>query len=82
MAERGQFLGAARYLARCIGLAPGAFFESEARWQLAVSLDKLGKTKESQVELAKLMATRLNDAFVERARDKLNQQKPQVESPP
>lgn len=71
LAERHQYRDAARYLARSIGLATGAGFETEARWRLAESLEKLEKRKEAEAELAKLVATGLNDDFVELARQKL-----------
>ncbi|MFV1965671.1 MAG: PKD domain-containing protein [Pirellulaceae bacterium] len=71
LAERHQYRDAARYLARSLGLATGAGFETEARWRLAESLQKLGKRKEAEAELAKLVATGLNDDFVELARRKL-----------
>ncbi|MBP87059.1 MAG: hypothetical protein CMJ64_10145 [Planctomycetaceae bacterium] len=71
LAERHQYRDAARYLARSIGLATGAGFETESRWRLAESLEKLDKKKEAEAELAKLVATGLNDDFVEAARQKL-----------
>jgi tetratricopeptide (TPR) repeat protein len=71
LAERHQYRNAARYLARSLGLATGAGFETEARWRLADSLEKLGKPKEAAAEFAKLVATGLNDDFVESARRKL-----------
>ncbi|MDA1053996.1 MAG: PKD domain-containing protein [Planctomycetota bacterium] len=71
LAERHLYRDAARYLARSLGLATGAGFETEARWRLAESLEKLDKKKESEAELAKLVATGLNDEFVEAARQKL-----------
>ena len=43
LALRGQPRDAARFLARSVGLAPGAPFEAEARWLLAQSLEQLGK---------------------------------------
>jgi hypothetical protein len=68
---RGQPYVAARYLARTIGLAPGAPFESEARWLLAQALEQLNKPEESKRELAKLVASGLNDEFTRKARAKL-----------
>jgi TolA-binding protein len=71
LGERHQYRDAARYLAQAIGLAPGAGFETEARWRLADSLVKLDKSKEAEAELVKLVATGLDDQFVEFARRKL-----------
>ena len=71
LSQRHQYRDAARYLARSLGLATGAGFETEARWRLADSLEKLGKSKEAESELAKLVATGLNDDFVDAARLKL-----------
>ena len=71
LALRKQHREAARYLARAIALAIGAPFETEARWRLAVALEGIGKTKESQAELARLVATGLADDFTDRARRKL-----------
>jgi tetratricopeptide (TPR) repeat protein len=62
---------AARYLARAIGLAPGADFESEARWLLAGCLEKLGRAEEARKELAKLVASGINDPFTKLAREQL-----------
>jgi PKD repeat protein len=70
-ALRGQNLDAARYLARALGLAVGAAFESEARWLLAQALEQLGKGEESRKELAKLVATGFDDEFTRKAREKL-----------
>jgi PKD repeat protein len=71
LALRKQHREAARYLARAIALAIGAPFETEARWRLAVALEGIGKTKESQAELARLVATGLADDFTDLARRKL-----------
>jgi tetratricopeptide (TPR) repeat protein len=68
---RGQHHDAARHLARAIGLATGAAFESEARWLLAGSLEQIGKPEEARAELAKLLATGINDGFTKKAREKL-----------
>jgi len=76
LVERHQYRDAARLLARSLGLATGAGFETEARWRLALSLEKLEKKKEAKAELAKLVATGLNDDFVEAARQKLETLKP------
>ncbi len=68
---RGQPREAARYLARAIGLAPGASTESEARWLLAQALDGSGKPVEARRELAKLIALGFHDSFTRLAREKL-----------
>jgi tetratricopeptide (TPR) repeat protein len=62
---------AARYLARSVGLCLGAAFESEARWLLAQSLEKLGRADDARKELAKLVASGINDPFTKLAREKL-----------
>ncbi|HET6880970.1 MAG TPA: PKD domain-containing protein [Pirellulales bacterium] len=69
---RDQPEQAARYLARAVGLAPGAVFESEARWLLAQSLKKLGRHDDARRELAKLIATGFSDEFAERAKKELS----------
>ena len=74
LARRQQHQDAARYLARAIGLATGASFEPEARWQLAMALEQLGRHKDAQVELAKLLAIGMNDEFTDMAREKLKEQ--------
>jgi hypothetical protein len=71
LSYRGQHREAARALARAIGLTVGAAFETEARWLLADSLSKLGREKESRAELAKLIASGLNDRYTARARERL-----------
>ncbi len=71
LGERHQYRDAARYLARAIGLATGAGFETEARWRLAGALVKLERSKEAEAELVKLVATGINDHFVELARQEL-----------
>jgi PKD repeat protein len=71
LALRGQPRDAARYLARSVGLAPGAPFEAEARWLLAQSLEQLGKKDEARKELAKLVAIGGTDDFTRKAREKL-----------
>jgi PKD repeat protein len=68
---RGQHRDAARYLARSIGLAGGAPFESESRWLLAGSLEQLGKLGDARKELAKLVASGLNDRYAKMAAEKL-----------
>jgi len=70
-ALRGQHEEAARYLARAIGLAVGASFESEARWLLALSLEDLGRPEDARRECARLLATGINDQFTKMARKKL-----------
>ena len=76
LALRGQDRAAARHLARAIGLAVGAPFETEARWLLARSLDRLGRPDEARKERAKLVATGLDDDFVRKARAELAGGKP------
>jgi tetratricopeptide (TPR) repeat protein len=80
LALRDQHRESARYLARAIGLAVGAEFESEARWLLAQSLEKLGRTEEARKELAKLVASGIDDRFSRLAREKLmkSTEKPQA----
>lgn len=68
---RGQHKEAARHLARAIGLAVGADFESEARWLLAQSLEQIGKGEAAQKELVKLVKSGNQDRFVQMAREKL-----------
>jgi tetratricopeptide (TPR) repeat protein len=65
---------AARYLARAVGLAVGADFESEARWLLAQSLEKLGRSEDARKELAKLVASGITDPFTKMARERLAEQ--------
>ncbi|MGH7138127.1 MAG: PKD domain-containing protein, partial [Pirellulales bacterium] len=72
LALRDQPEQAARYLARAIGLAPGAVFESEARWMLAQSLKKLGRPDDARRELAQLLAAGFSDEFAERAKKELS----------
>jgi tetratricopeptide (TPR) repeat protein len=71
LALRGNPREAERYLDRAVRLAAGASFETEARWLLAESLDKLGRKGDARRELAKLVATGLNDDFTRRAKAKL-----------
>jgi PKD repeat protein len=71
LALRDQPEQAARYLARAVGLAPGAVFESEARWLLAQSLSKLGRSQDARRELAKLIAAGFSDVFAEQAKKEL-----------
>lgn len=72
---RGQHREAARYLARAIGLAPGAAFESEARWLLASSLKQMGRAEEARRELAKLIAAGFTDEFADKALQELKSQR-------
>ncbi len=76
LALRDQRGEAVQYLARAVALAPGADFETEARWLLAESLEKLGKTDEARRELAKLIATGIQDAYTARAREQLDASDP------
>lgn len=71
LALRDQHQQAARYLARAVGLSPGAVFESEARWLLAQSLKKLGRAEDARRELAKLIAAGFSDKFAQRAKQEL-----------
>ncbi|MBB73890.1 MAG: hypothetical protein CMJ75_05180 [Planctomycetaceae bacterium] len=73
LSARQQYRDASRYLERSVTLALGAAFETEARWRLAESLQHLGREKESRVELARLVATGLNDSFTEQARQRLKE---------
>ncbi len=68
---RDSHRDAAQYLARSVSLAPGASFESEARWLLALSLEKLGKTDDARRELAKLVATGIQDEYTRSAKGRL-----------
>ena len=68
---RGDHKAASRYLARSIGLATGASFESESRWLLAQSLEKTGNNDAAQRELARLIRSGSADRYVEMARAKL-----------
>lgn len=74
LALRGQPQDAARFLARSIGLAPGATFETEARWLLAQALEQLGKTAEAKGELAALVKSGISDSFTKMAGEKLLKQ--------
>jgi len=75
LALRGQHQYAARHLARAVGLAVGAGFESEARWLLAQSLRELGRADDARRELAKLVAAGFGDDFAERAKKQLSEGK-------
>jgi tetratricopeptide (TPR) repeat protein len=71
LALRGQPQDAERYLQLALRLTVGADFESEERWLLALTLEQLGRKDEARKELAKLVATGLNDEFTKRAKEKL-----------
>ncbi|HUY36626.1 MAG TPA: PKD domain-containing protein [Pirellulales bacterium] len=73
LALRGQHQYATRHLARAVGLAVGAGFESEARWLLAQSLGELGRADDARRELAKLVAAGFGDDFAERAKKQLSE---------
>lgn len=68
---RGQDRDAARYLARAVGLAPGAATETEARFLLARCLDRVGRPDDARKECAKLIATGLDDEFVRKAKEEI-----------
>jgi tetratricopeptide (TPR) repeat protein len=68
---RGQPGDAARFLARSVGLGSGGRFETEARWLLAEALERLDRKDDAKKELARLVATGLNDSFTKLAREKL-----------
>lgn len=67
LALRGSHAEAVPYLERGVRLTVGASFETEARWLLALSLEKLGRKAEARRELKKLVATGLRDDFSKRA---------------
>lgn len=73
LALRGQPRDAERYLERAIRLTVGASFETEARWLYAGCLEHLGQKGEARKELARLVATGINDTFTRQAREKLQQ---------
>jgi TolA-binding protein len=73
LALRGQPQDAERYLDRAVRLTVGAAFETEARWLLAETLERLGRKEEARKELAKLVASGLKDEFSKRAQQKLLQ---------
>ena len=68
---RDSHRDAAQLLARSVGLAPGASFETEARWLLALSLERLGKPDDGRRELAKLVATGIQDEYTRNAKQRL-----------
>jgi tetratricopeptide (TPR) repeat protein len=68
---RGQPRDAVRYLELAVRIARGAGFETEARWHLAEALEQLGRKDAARKELAKLIATGLNDEYTKRAKEKL-----------
>jgi tetratricopeptide (TPR) repeat protein len=70
---RGQHRDAIGHLQRAVALAPGADYESEARWLLAGSLEATGKATDARREWLRLVATGIADEFTERARKKLGQ---------
>jgi tetratricopeptide (TPR) repeat protein len=69
--RRGQPQDAERCLNRAVRLTVGADFETEARWLLAEALERLGRKDEARRELAKLVATGLDDSFTRKAKQKL-----------
>jgi tetratricopeptide (TPR) repeat protein len=71
LALRGQPQDAERYLDRAVRLTVGAAFETEARWLLAQTLEQLGRKDDARKELAKLVASGLNDEYSKRAKEKL-----------
>jgi tetratricopeptide (TPR) repeat protein len=71
LARGGQAGDAVRPLERAVRLSVGAAFESEARWLLAQSLEKLGKKTEARAELIKLVGTGIDDAYARMARERL-----------
>jgi tetratricopeptide (TPR) repeat protein len=73
LALRGQPRDAERYLDRAVRLTVGAAFETEARWLLAQTLEHLGRKDDARKELAKLVASGLNDEYSKRAKEKLQQ---------
>jgi tetratricopeptide (TPR) repeat protein len=68
---RGQPQESLRFLDRGMRLIVGAAFETEARWLLAEALDQVGRKEDSRKELAKLIATGIDDEFTQRAKKKL-----------
>ncbi len=68
---RAQPREAVRYLDRAVRLTIGADFETEARWLLAEALERGGRKDEARRELARLVATGLDDTFTHKARQKL-----------
>jgi tetratricopeptide (TPR) repeat protein len=68
---RGQTQDAERCLDRAVRLTVGAEFETEARWLLAQALEWLGRKDDARRELAKLVATGLDDDYSRKARQKL-----------
>jgi tetratricopeptide (TPR) repeat protein len=68
---RGQPRDAERYLDMAVRLTVGADFETEERWLLVQTLEQLGRKDEARKELAKLVATGLDDDFTRRAKEML-----------
>jgi tetratricopeptide (TPR) repeat protein len=73
LALRGQPQDAERYLDRAVRLTVGAAFETEARWYLAQTLEQLGRKDDARKELAKLVASGINDEYSKRAKEKILQ---------
>ncbi|NQU09936.1 PKD domain-containing protein [bacterium] len=71
LTARGDAGAAARHFRKSLELAPGVWYETAARWRLALALEQSGQEKEARHELARLAASGLNDVFVQRAREKL-----------
>jgi tetratricopeptide (TPR) repeat protein len=71
LALRGQPGEAKRFLERAILLTVGASFETEARFVYAECLEKLNRKDDARKELARLVATGLNDDFTKQAKKKL-----------
>ena len=68
---RGQQLEASECLDLALALGAGAIWESQARWQLAVALEETGRVSRARGELAKLVATGIQDRWTGLAREKL-----------
>jgi tetratricopeptide (TPR) repeat protein len=68
---RGQAQDAERFLGRAVRLTVGAEYETEARWLLAQDLEQLGRKDDARKELARLVATGLDDEYSRKAKQKL-----------
>jgi tetratricopeptide (TPR) repeat protein len=68
---RGQPQESLRFLDRGLRLTVGAAFETEARWLLAEALEQVGRKEDARKELAKAIATGIDDEFTQRAKKKL-----------
>ena len=68
---RGQQLEASECLDLALALGAGAIWESQARWRLAVALEETGRASRARTELAKLVATGIQDRWTGLAREKL-----------